>query len=230
MLGGIGGRRRRRRQRMRCLDGITDLMDMCLSKLWEFVMDTEARCTVIHGVSESQIQLSDWTELSHASVHHQDHTPCTQLSLRWVRNCKFSYNIFPYVTVFKGFAFSSLLIPLVTGDKFYLRSFMTCMSGLLTCLLGEQRTRASSNFTLSWKSPDKPLRWQVVAYHRDGQRTTKGHQDFGAVELKKKKNPGPETRLDCSELLCNIVLLKYKGNRESFWHRHKKGTQRVPPC
>ena len=108
--------------------------------------------------------------------------PCTQLSLRWVRNCKFSYNIFPYVTVFKDFAFSSLLIPLVTGDKFYPRSFMTCMSGLLTCLLGEQRTRASSKFTLSWKSPDKPLRWEVVAYHTKGKRTTKGHQDFWPLE------------------------------------------------
>ena len=42
-------------------------------------------------------------------------------------------------------------------------------------------------------------------------------------------NPGPETRLDCSELLCNRVLLKYKGERESFWHRHQKGAGRVPP-
>ena len=43
-------------------------------------------------------------------------------------------------------------------------------------------------------------------------------------------NPGPETRLDRSELLCNKVLLKYKGDRESFWHRHQKGAERVPPC
>ena len=43
-------------------------------------------------------------------------------------------------------------------------------------------------------------------------------------------NSGPETRLDCSELLCNKVLLKYKGDRESFWHRHQKGAERVPPC
>ena len=43
-------------------------------------------------------------------------------------------------------------------------------------------------------------------------------------------NPGPETKLDCSELLCNKVLLKYKGDRESFWHRHQKGVERVPPC
>ena len=41
---------------------------------------------------------------------------------------------------------------------------------------------------------------------------------------------GPETRLDRSELLCNKVLLKYKGDRESFWHRHQKGAERVPPC